>query len=39
MTGEMEPKDGMFDRGRERERGLGENSWPSHFLMGPGHPK
>ncbi|RVW34156.1 hypothetical protein CK203_092840 [Vitis vinifera] len=29
----MESKDGMFDGGRERgERGLGENSWPSHSL-------
>ncbi|RVX23795.1 LINE-1 reverse transcriptase-like [Vitis vinifera] len=37
--GEMEPKDGMFDGGRERERGLGENSWPSHFLMGLGYPE
>ncbi|RVX06671.1 hypothetical protein CK203_029568 [Vitis vinifera] len=37
-TGEMEPKDGMRDGGREEERGLGENTWPTYLLMGSGHP-
>ncbi|RVW55331.1 Transposon TX1 uncharacterized 149 kDa protein [Vitis vinifera] len=32
-TGEMEPKDGMRDGGREEERGLGENTWPTYLLM------
>ena len=35
----MEPKDGMLDGERERKRGLGKDSWPSHFFMGPGHPE